>query len=129
MHIPKNFTLRFDPDASDDLLIRQIFQNNAAKVLWCAIKSSHVTDQYFNKITLDVSASFYSAVNPCDYREFLVLTARLNNVYGRICVYETIIHKQFEIDHEFWSDILKAITGKLSFVIEINPPKTDTQRG
>jgi hypothetical protein len=129
MHIPETFTLRFDPEESENLDIKMIFRNKTAKIIWCAIKSAHVTDQYFNSTVLEVGETLTHAEDPCDYRAFLALTAKLNRTFGRICVYESLMQHQYEIDHEFWSDIFKAINGRRAFNIEVRLPVTTTQRG
>ena len=118
MHNLEVFNLVFDINASSNVNIREIFKNRIATILWCSIKSGHIADQYFDQLILKVSKELENDQDSCNYQEFLKITSSLNNQFGRICVWETMFDKQFEIDHEFWSDIFKAIHNKRCFKIE-----------
>ena len=119
MHNLETVELTFDPSKSDNEKIREIFKNHASTVIWCSIKSCNVVDQYFNDIVLEVVKKLDDK-SLWKYREFLKVVEKLTNSYGTVCVsLEAFCGCEHEIDHEFWSDIHKAINRKRCFNLKI----------
>lgn len=55
-HLPREIRC-FKPSAisKSNKLLRQIFMNRVARVLWCQIKSSHLASQHFDQSVWDVA--------------------------------------------------------------------------
>lgn len=121
MHTLETYTITFDPETSTED-VKKIFKSRTASILWCAIKTCHITDQYFNKEILETSKLIDSA-DTRNYQEFLKLCKILTDRFGLLNVFDTQFNKQWEIDHEFWSDIFKAILRMRVFKTEIEAPK------
>jgi hypothetical protein len=49
LRIVEPLILSFDPDKTKDEGIRAVFKDEIARQLWMAIKSTHITNQYFNR--------------------------------------------------------------------------------
>jgi hypothetical protein len=124
MHNLEVYKIKFDPESSNDSLVREIFKNKIATILWCSIKAGHVVDQYFNKNILEIANKLNEHQHYCN---FLKITSDLNSQFGRVTVDGTMLHHYDEIDHEFWSDIFKAINNQRCFKIEIATNPKDIQ--
>lgn len=124
-HAPEVIYLKFDPEASTEPKVAEIFRDPTARILWCLIKAGHITDQYFNDSVLAVGKAFSEAGCPRSYQDFLKLAKPLTSQYGEVTVFETFMFNQKEIDHEFWGDVFKALHNKRCFQIKIasdSPP-------
>jgi hypothetical protein len=118
MHVLETIKLSFDPKESNDE-VKKIFENETSKILWCCIKSGHITSQYFNNTIIKVTQTI-SDKKPENYKDFLGCIAPLTNNFGRICVSESQFGgSDYEIDHEFWSDIFNFINHKKFFEVQI----------
>lgn len=49
VNLPKVFRLDFDPLESDDPHIKTIFEDNYGGLIWCAMRSGRLADQFFNE--------------------------------------------------------------------------------
>jgi hypothetical protein len=121
MHVKTEIKLSFDPNEAEPK-IKKIFNDPIAKILWCVIRSHHITDQYFNDMVLEV-ADLLEKKKPQNYWEFRRLIGCLSAKFGRVIVEEKWLTVDSEIDHEFWSDIYKMIYGKIKLKVEIEPKK------
>jgi len=104
--------LQFKPENSDNE-IKEIFECYESKVLWCCIKSNHVTDQFFNTRIIAVAKELQQH-QPNEYDEFIKLCEPLVNLFGRITIQGTAFDmlQPTKTDHEYWSGIFNHINGK-----------------
>jgi hypothetical protein len=111
--------ITFDPAKSDKQIVREIFKNHTATVLWCSIKTGNIVDQYFNDTVMKVAKEI-DEKEPWNYHEFLKIVSPLTNQFGKVVVsFDTFCGGyEFEIDHEFWFDIFAAIKHKRCFRLE-----------
>lgn len=121
MHTQEIINLRFDPKSSEDPVIKETFECYPASVLWCCIKYRHITNQYFNKKILKTGKALAKLPHiPWKYHDFLDIVSDLTNEFGKVCVLEEQFGgSQYEIDHEFWGDVFKALHHKRCFRIEV----------
>lgn len=117
MHAIQEVKLQFDPAKNEDEEIREIFKDSTATILWCSIKSGHVTSQYFNKNVLEV-AKKYNKTHTRDYDTFLDIVSKLL-VFGKVTVNQTIMQCDQKIDHEFWGDVFRSVIGQRHFKWEV----------
>ncbi|MFH0779707.1 MAG: hypothetical protein V1928_02500 [Parcubacteria group bacterium] len=111
MHCLQEFSLDFDPSETEGT-VKQIFASPAAKYIWICIKSGHVTckEDYESILHYGKLVDDYREKNRLNYRQFLTMVRPLTNRFGRVLVDGTYQYSQeYEIDHEFWSDIFRAI--------------------
>lgn len=115
----------FDPEKSDD----EIFKDRTSLILWTCIRSKHITDQYFSKKIKDV-ADRIKKEKPDNYFDFekIIKSSKLRG-FGQVSVHETMHYCDKKMDHEFWSDIWKAIKGKRLFKIEIISDEENKKEG
>lgn len=116
MHNKEEYIIHFKPEESEYPEIREIFKSRTALILWCSIKSLHVTHQYFNSTVLEIAKEL-DRQKPENYKEFLDITFKLNLQFGVVTVEELMYRCETVIDNEFWADIYKAFKYKRIFKI------------
>ena len=119
MHAPEVVKLQFDPHSSE---IKDVFETRAAYILWCCIKYTHITAQYFNEQVLEIGTQLKTE-RPHDYSDFQKIVRDLSAVYGRATVFDTNMGHEDRVDHEFWGDIFRVIIGQRTFSYEIRLPE------
>lgn len=127
MHAQEIIKINFDP-VQKDSIIRRIFEVHPAKVLWCLIKYNHITDSHFDSKIFELGQKIEEQM-PEYYRDFLKIVQDLTNQFGRVTTDEFMfMGHSSEIDHEFWSDVYKAIKHKRCFNVEIALPEVETAK-
>lgn len=103
-----NPKITFDPEA--DPTIKKIFDNRASAVLWCCIKSGHITDQYFDDKILKMAEKLQEKL-PTKYQKFLKVVRPLTEHFGKVYSASHGMYSSHEtvIDNEFWMGIYDMI--------------------
>lgn len=122
MHNREEYQINFQPEESKDPEIREIFKSRTAQILWCSIKHSHITHQYFNATVLEIAKKldeYKPELGGClNYQEFIAITRKLNTQFGVVTVEEFMLSCSQVVDNEFWADIYKAFKQKRCFKIK-----------
>lgn len=117
MHVPQVIKLAFDPKTASSE-VKEILGKRTSQILWCAIKNSHITDQFFNQDVLSVAKTIDEG-RIHTYSEFEKAIHPLSRKFGRVPVYSTTLQYEDRIDNEFWGEILMILNGQRSFKYEI----------
>jgi len=130
MKAPSEIKIGFDPTNADPE-IRQVFNNRTAMILWCCIKNTHLTDQHFPRLCLEVASSVDNISYPenIKYSSFMRYASPLNSKFGRVTVYEHGPNSQSAVDNEFWGGIFMIIKGQrnLRLISDIRDSAPETK--
>lgn len=119
----EEYTLHFDPAKSNNEMIKKVFNCRPASILWCSIKSGHVTSQYFNEDVLRAGERIQKE-GCANYDDFLSMCAQLTHQFGKVTVSESCLGLPDQrIDNEFWGSIYQATCGKRLFKLIIKEPQ------
>lgn len=125
MRTKEVYELGFDIKEVTDKELKAIVGNKSAMILWCSIKSAHITPDGFNQLVLMIADRLGYFRGTWD--EFLKIVRPLSKKYGTVSAGDT----HFIIDNEFWADIYNAVRGRRLFktVDKVSEPTTLHQHG
>lgn len=120
MHCLQEFDLNFDPNEKEGV-VKKIFASRAARFIWVCVKSGHLTcdEDYEAILRCGMFVDKVRSGKRLIYRKFLRLVGVLTEKFGRALIDGSSAVLEYEIDHEFWSDVFRAIIGDRHIKINI----------
>lgn len=117
--IPNPVTLLFDPASpprdEEEATIRKVFADPTARMLWLAIRPSHIVDQYFHDGCLNLAAVLKRHGTPQTVKELKLRFSQANRHGLGMYIYGT---------EKFLEELLPYVQGQqeLAFIVKAKEP-------